>query len=82
MQSKSNNIHAFMNVREAYGSVQVWTAIHNAETYLMIYGQEVHLLQFDRGTTKEAISEFLAEYKDYKITKIEETFISSFDSQV
>lgn len=61
-----------MNVREEYGHLQVWTAIHNTETYLMVRGQEVHFVQFDRGVTQDHIARFFDEYKEYKIIKVEE----------
>ena len=70
---------AFMNVREEYGHVQVWTAIHNTETYIMVCGQEVHFIQFDRDVRQEHIAEFFEEYKNYKIIKVEEdgNFVTS-----
>ncbi len=69
---KSGLRGAFMNVEENYGNVQVWTAIHGTETYLMIAGQEVHFVQFDRDVSQEHIAEFFKDYEKYKIIKIEE----------
>ena len=61
-----------MNVQEDYGHVEVWTAIHNTETYVFMKGQEVHFVQFDRDLPQEYIAEFFSKYEGYKAFKIEE----------
>lgn len=71
LQSRDNGT-AFLNVNEEYGHVQVWGSLYERETYLLVNGNEFHLVQFDKEASQKDIFDFFkTKKKYYKVVKIE-----------
>jgi hypothetical protein len=73
LQCKDKGL-AFLNVQEEYGRIDVWGSIYTCPTYLLQWGVEFHIVQFD---SQEYADEFFENIQDsywkrYKVTKIEE----------